>query len=115
MFLSRNKVPVTLLLTLASVSATQIAYLTNVTKVWEESTSSVQQGNGVFLSPNGDTAVVVSRDATVRAFDILTGNVTWTFPPPTSNSESFSGAFFITNSTTPYIAYSVVFGGGINR
>jgi hypothetical protein len=111
-------VNILLLLALVSVAHAQINYLSNATLVWQKFSSPVLQGNGVFLSPAGDLAVVVSRDATVRAFDPLTGKVAWVFTPSKKNLaavESFSGAFFSTGVTTPYIAYSVNSGGQTQR
>ena len=112
MTISWEKIATVTFLALATlVSSGQIKYLPKdkITTAWKEFTGGVDAGNGVFLSPDGNMAVVVSRDAFVRAFDAATGAQMWSFSP-TGISTSTSGAFFSLNGTTPYIAISVVTG-----
>jgi hypothetical protein len=106
---------VTILAAVVSTTNAQITYLTPdeiaasaTTPVWSGSASAVGEGNGVYLSPDGALAVVVSTDATVKAFNSLDGTVVWTFPAPTTTATSLGGAFFCYASTTPFVLYSYV-------
>jgi hypothetical protein len=81
------------------------------TPVWTGFVSPVAEGNGVFLSPDGALAVVVSNDASVTAFDQATGNVTWVYRPAATTATTTGGAFFCYNAMVPYLIYSYTDGG----
>jgi hypothetical protein len=51
--------------------------------------------------------VVVSRDASVKAFSSLDGTEIWTAAAPTATAQSFGGAFFCYGASQ-YIIYSYV-------
>jgi prepilin signal peptidase PulO-like enzyme (type II secretory pathway) len=74
----------------------QIMYLPfdSVTAAWTGTASPVEVGNGVYISPDGALAVVVSKDASVKAFNSLDGTVLWTAGAPSATAQSFGGAFF---------------------
>lgn len=116
---SRSKIAtVYAVLSLLAVTSTraQINYLSPdeisvSTPVWSQFTGGVGAGNGVFISPPGDLAVVVSSDASVRAFDPLLGTIKWSASPPDTSSTSTSGAFFSYEGASPYIIYALVSGG----
>jgi len=79
----------------------------------------VEDGNGAFLSPTGDTLVVVRRDGTLQAYHPATGATQWTYAPVAAELgageddtvECLGGVFFSHQASTPYIAYAVVTGG----
>ena len=94
-----------------STTNAQITYLpgSSITApVWTADVSPVEQGNGVYISPDGAIAVVVSKDASVEAFDSFDGTNLWTVKAPTSTAKSFGGAFFCYGAESPYILYSYV-------
>ena len=71
--------------------------------------SGVREGNGVFMSPDGQLLVSTSFDATLRAFDPMTGAVKWTYTP---NSLGFpiaclSGVTFNYEGIRPYLIYAI--------
>jgi hypothetical protein len=83
-------------------------YLTPTAPLWQQGISQIDQGNGVFLSPDGKLLVVVSRDATVRSFNPVTGDPGWTFTPTDAEkSNSFGGASFCNFNGQPYVLISV--------
>lgn len=116
MTFSWNKIATLALLALATAVSTtnaQIEYLdpADITQLWSQfATDGIDKGNGVFLSPSGDLAVVVSRNGAVSAFNPATGVPVWSFPTPSATSNSTSGAFFVSGAS-PYIAYCVKTGG----
>ena len=86
----------------------QITYLpgTEITApIWTSQASPVGRGNGVYISPDGALAVVVSRDASVKAINSIDGADVWTAAAPSSTAQSFGGAFFCSSQ---YILYSYV-------
>ena len=86
----------------------QITYLpgTEITgPAWTSRAQPVEQGNGVYISPDGAIAVVVSRDASVKAINSINGEDVWTAQAPTATAKSFGGAFFCSSQ---YILYSYV-------
>jgi hypothetical protein len=87
----------------------QITYLpvASIAPAWTGTASPVEAGNGVYLSPDGALAVVVSKDASVKAFNSLDGSVIWTATAPTTTAQSFGGAFFCYGATQN-ILYSYV-------
>ena len=99
------------LLALAFVGSinAQITYLpvASVVAAWTGTASPVEEGNGVYISPDGALAVVVSKDASVKAFNSLDGTVLWTVAPPSTTAQSFGGAFFCYGASQ-YIYYSYV-------
>lgn len=100
------------LLAFATVGITnaQITYFpdaTSITPAWTGTASAVLLGNGVYISPDGALAVVVSRDASVKAFSSLDGTEIWTAAAPTATAQSFGGAFFCYGASQ-YIIYSYV-------
>lgn len=69
----------------------------------------VEYGNGVFLTPDGTTALVTTVGATIYAFDPYSGALKWTYQPAavgTSITRSHSGVSF--GPTADYMVYSVV-------
>jgi outer membrane protein assembly factor BamB len=77
---------------------------------WQVFTNPVGKGNGAFMSPRGDTLVVVSSNGVVRALNAADGEALWSFPS-TPGVTSSSGAFFNTNAPVPYVAYCITSGG----
>ncbi len=73
----------------------------------------VLYGNGVAVSPDGATLVSTSVSGVVTAYDALTGEFLWDFPPPSESGgviTSHSLVVFPTaNSITePYMVYSII-------
>ena len=89
------------------VALARISYLTTATPAWTGTASPVGYGNGVYISPDGALAVVISRDASVKAFDSFDGTVVWTTEAPTTAAQSFGGASFCYGASQ-YILYSYV-------
>jgi outer membrane protein assembly factor BamB len=91
-----------------AVTNGQTTYLpiADIQAAWTGSAGPVGVGNGVFLSPNGDVAVVVSSDASATAFNPLDGTELWSYDPPSATANSTSGAFFCYSAPTPYLVYS---------
>ena len=103
-----TKVLSLLAFSLVGTTSAQITYLpgTEITAaVWTNQAQPVEQGNGVYISPDGALAVVVSRDASVKAINSINGEDVWTIQPPTATAQSFGGAFFCSSQ---YILYSYV-------
>jgi outer membrane protein assembly factor BamB len=73
---------------------------------WQVFTNPVGKGNGAFMSPRGDTLVVVSSNGVVRALNPEDGEALWSFPS-TPGVTSSSGAFFSPNAPVPYVAYCI--------
>ena len=92
---------------IGSINA-QISYLDTPVIAWTGVASPVDVGNGVYMSPDGALAVVVSRDATVVAFNSIDGTIVWSVLAPTATAQSFGGAFFCASQ---YIIYSYVDSG----
>lgn len=86
----------------------QITYLETPVIAWTGVASPVDVGNGVYISPDGALAVVVSKDASVVAFNSIDGTTVWNVAAPTSTAQSFGGAFFC---AAQYILYSYVDAG----
>ena len=103
-----TKVLSLLAFSLVGTTSAQITYLpgTEITAaVWTNQAQPVEQGNGVYISPDGALAVVVSRDASVKAINSINGEDVWTVQAPTATAQSFGGAFFCSSQ---YILYSYV-------
>lgn len=111
----RNSVIVLLVGILSCVSA-QLRYLNEPQLLWNdratEQTTGVRGGNGVFTSPDGAMVVSVAYDATVRAFNPRTGEILWTFTPPTTGFpiRSFGGITFNYRASPPMLVYAVADG-----
>jgi hypothetical protein len=114
MFSAWSKVVSFLAMVTIVTNAQQITYLTVdqiTTPAWTGTASPVLAGNGVFLSPDGALAVVVSNDASVKAFDQLKGTEAWTYRPTSTTATTNGGAFFSYSATVPYLIYSYTDGG----
>jgi hypothetical protein len=98
--------PVSLLaFAVVGLIAAQITYLpgTEITApIWTTQASPVGQGNGVYISLDGALAVVVSRDASVKAINSIDGTDVWTAAVPSSTAQSFGGAFFCSSHQRLY-------------
>jgi outer membrane protein assembly factor BamB len=89
----------------------QIRYREDPTPDWQKRIPSVRRGNGVFLSPSEDMAVISSSDGTVTAMTVDTGRKLWTYEPPTTQGEFFScssGITFVSTDILEYMTYSIV-------
>jgi hypothetical protein len=71
----------------------------------------VLQGNGVFLTPNGNHLIATSEFGAVTCLDALTAETVWEYVPSSvegSIVRSRSGVAFTTeNALEPYMVYSV--------
>ena len=85
----------------------QITYVPVPQSAWTGIVSPVLEGNGVYISPDGALAVVVSRDASVTAFNSLTGDIVWQTLAQSAGSLSFGGAEFC-YGTTKFVLISAV-------
>ena len=104
----RNAAASALLLLLTSYSAVVDGYFTSadmVAETWNAQGSAVGQGNGAFMSPDGQTLAVISRDCSVVAYDPASGTSKWTHTP-TGTVECLGGLWFAGS----YVAYSAVTG-----
>ena len=91
------------------ISTAQITYLPQPAVKWVASVNvAVDDGNGVFMSPISDIAVVVGSDASITAFNPYgDGTPTWSYKPTTTTpATSTGGAFFSYSATVPYLIYS---------
>ena len=98
-----------LLVLLTSYSTPVDGYFTSadmLQEAWTATGTTVGAGNGAFMSPDGLTLAVISRDCTVTAYEPTTGTTKWT-NAPTDIVECLGGLWF----AGPYIAYSAVSGG----
>ena len=97
------------LVLLTSYSTPVDGYFTSadmLQEAWTATGTTVGAGNGAFMSPDGLTLAVISRDCTVTAYEPTTGTTKWT-NAPTDIVECLGGLWF----AGPYIAYSAVSGG----
>jgi hypothetical protein len=85
----------------------QITYVPTPQSAWTANVSPVLEGNGVYISPDGVLAVVVSRDTTVTAFNSIDGTTIWQTKGGNIDAATFGGASFCYGAT-PYILISVV-------
>ena len=86
--------------------------------VWETSVlGQLDHGNGVFLTPDQTSLIVVSSSGTVFSLSSRTGELLWEFNPLLSDNDGMeevvlrcqSGVSFATDeSEVPYMAYSIV-------
>jgi outer membrane protein assembly factor BamB len=93
------------------LAAPELAW-SNVTTDSTEAGMGVVYGNGVYISPDNDMVVSTSFDATLRAFDPITGAVLWTYvPTPVGTTiRCFGGVAFNYEGATPYLVYAVADG-----
>lgn len=70
----------------------------------------ILKGNGVYMSPDGKTALVTTVGATVYAINAYTGDQLWVYqaPPVDSTSVVRSRSRATVSPTEDYIAISVV-------
>jgi outer membrane protein assembly factor BamB len=94
----------------AGVATAQLTYIASdqIVPGWTGSANPVGPGNGAFTAPDGSMVVVISKDASVKAFDITTGTELWTFSAPTATATSTSGIFFSYGGASPYLCFSYV-------
>jgi hypothetical protein len=79
--------------TTTTTAVPTITYYPSVTaSAWMYSTTSVGQGNGVFIE--GTMAVIVSRDCTVAALDVATGTQMWKAASTDPSAVCYGGAYF---------------------
>jgi hypothetical protein len=86
-------------------------YLESALPVWTKEIGQISKGNGAFISPNGKVLVIISKDASAKGFDPITGNELWSYTPngtSTSVVQSYGGAFFSEFASQSYLLYSVV-------
>ena len=105
----RNAAASALLVALMSCSTVVHGYFTSVDMLaesWTATGSAVGEGNGAFMSPDGQTLAVISRDCSVVAYDPTSGTAKWTHTP-TGTVECPGGLWFVGS----YMAYSAVTGG----
>lgn len=84
-------------------------------ELWSESvgtlTSGIYKGNGVFLTPDGATAIAITDEGVLSAFDAESGSALWTYTPDAvgdSAVKSASGITFTTdNALTSYMVFAV--------
>lgn len=97
------------LLVLAVVGSVhaQINYVPVPQSAWTAIVTPVLEGNGVYISPDGALAVVVSRDTTVTAFNSIDGTKIWQSRGGSVDSATYGGASFCYGAT-PYVLISVV-------
>jgi hypothetical protein len=103
------KILSSLVLATIALANGQITYLDAPVEGWRASFAPMEQGNGVFLSPDGSMVVAIASNCLVRAFGQATGEVRWTSnPPPGDGSSSCNGGItFNDNADIPYFTYMV--------
>jgi len=108
----RNALTALLLLISSTSTVTAQPYMNadRVTEAWTTTGAPVGEGNGAFMSPDGNTLVVASKDCTLAAYEPTSGAPLWAYTP-TAGGECFGGVFFSYGATRPYLVYSVVSGG----
>ena len=118
----QRAVAVWVLATLISITNAQppddefFSYLPTPTLLWSEfatsSTNGVQQGNGLYMSPDGQMLVATSFDGTVRAFEPQTGAILWTYQPDSIGLQyrCFSGVTFNYQADPKYLVYAIADG-----
>jgi outer membrane protein assembly factor BamB len=90
-----------------------LEYLDDPVLLWTNFTSNnlfgLGEGNGIFMSPDGKMLVSTSVDATVRAFDPLTGTIIWTYKPDSVGFpiRCFGGLTFNYQAANPYMVYAI--------
>lgn len=92
------------------VSNAELEYLPNPSEVWRSSASEAQDGNGLFLTPDGSKLVGAFADGSVRFYDPITGDVTKTFTPDRigqSSTRGLGGITFSYDQAQPYLVYAV--------
>lgn len=113
-------IPSTFLLSLASfapvtVTAQLEPLLAEPTVRWsftlsaDTTTENIEYGNGVFMAPDGKTALVGTVGASVYAFDAFSGEQKWSYMPEViGTSITRSHSAIISSPDESYMVYSVV-------
>ena len=87
------------------------------TKIWQATlfpsmelgATEIEAGNGVFMAPDGKTALVTTVGATVYAFNAYTGEQVWVYQPaPISGTISRSHSGVVFGPGVDYMVYAVV-------
>ena len=92
-------------------AADTIEYFAQPKLVWQAQTDVIMDGNGVFTSPDDKISVVTQANGNMNAFDPFTGEVLWTFTPPSNGNLPLgcqSGAAFSTDGFSESVTYSVI-------
>jgi WD40 repeat protein len=96
-----------------AVAKGQLEYLDSPVLLWANFTSDdgfgLSEGNGLYMSPDGNMLVSASLDSTVRAFDPLTGAILWTYKPDSLGFpiRCFGGLTFNYQAANPYMVYAI--------
>jgi len=82
-------------------------YPSQASDAWNDTTTGVFSGNGVFISPDDAIVVSISETCTVRANDAMTGLREWTFVLTGDGNRCFGGVTFNYEGSLPYVVFSV--------
>jgi hypothetical protein len=79
--------------------------------LWSVTFNAIGEGNGLYMTPQKDKLIAVSRSGIVRAYTPMDGNVLWTFSPPPIDGGSVScqsGATFVETSASSFLVYMII-------
>lgn len=115
MMISPRNALAALLLLISGTTVTAQAFedASDLSETWTATVNPVGEGNGAFMSPDGQTLVVASSDCTLTAYDPSSGMSLWTYTPTDAAAQCSGGVFFSYGDGTraDYLVYSTVSGG----